>query len=264
MSPVPQQLSPVSMPLPQFNPMQSAATQFVTPHTDGVSISQPVLPVATIASTSNVNTPLPSHVAPPISQNQLFQAPQQRVTVSSTAPICPQSYPHPPVPQTGHLPQPGTEFLMAAAYGIPRPTLPVFESGTESGFVLLKLALDNLLSHHTHITEQYKYQVLLSHLKFASAQQLAKAYMHHPQPYTAALQALQEKYGQPRQLVQSELGAIMSTPPLRMGDTNAFDSFALSVQSMVGMLRTLEGQYGYELMCGSRVDRLLGKMPPAY
>ncbi|KAK9969697.1 hypothetical protein ABG768_027849 [Culter alburnus] len=153
---------------------------------------------------------------------------------------------------------------MAAAYGIPRPTLPVFESGTESDFALLKLALDNLLSHHTHISEQYKYQVLLSHLKFASAQQLAKAYMHHPQPYTAALQALQEKYGQPRQLVQAELGAIMSTPPLRMGDTNAFDSFALSVQSLVGMLRTLEGQNGYELMCGSHVDRLLGKMPPAY
>ncbi|XP_067270804.1 uncharacterized protein [Pseudorasbora parva] len=162
------------------------------------------------------------------------------------------------------MPQPGTELLMAAAYGIPRPTLPVFESGTESDFALLKLALDNLLSYHTHISEQYKYQVLLSHLKFASAQQLAKAYMHHPQPYTAALQALQEKYGQPRQLVQSELGAIMNTPPLRMGDTNAFDSFALSVQSLVGMLRTLEGQNGYELMCGSHVDRLLGKMPPAY
>ncbi|XP_039534154.1 uncharacterized protein LOC120483252 [Pimephales promelas] len=263
-SPVPRQFSSVSMPLPQFNPMKSAASQFVTPHTVSVSISQPVPPVATTALTSNVHTPFPSRVAPPISQNQPFQAPQRRVTVSSTAPICPQSYPHPLVPQTGYVPQPGTELLMAAAYGIPRPTLPVFESGTESDFALLKLALDNLLSHHTHITEQYKYQVLLSHLKFASAQQLAKAYMHHPQPYTAALQALQEKYGQPRQLVQSELGAIMSTPPLRMGDTNAFDSFALSVQSLVGMLRTLEGQYGYELMCGSHVDRLLGKMPPAY
>ncbi len=153
---------------------------------------------------------------------------------------------------------------MAAAYGIPRPTLPVFESGTESDFALLKLALDNLLSHHTHISEQYKYQELLSHLKFTSAQQLAKAYMLHPQPYTAALQALQEKYGQPRQLVQSELGAIMSTPPLKVGDSNAFDSFALSVQSLVGMLRTLEGQNGYELMCGSHVDCLLGKLPPAY
>lgn len=96
-------------------------------------------------------------------------------------------------------------------------------------FALLKLALDNPNSHHTHISEQYKYQVLLSHLKFASAQQLAKAYMHHPQPYTAALQALQKKYGQPRQLVQSELSTIMSAPPLRMGDISAFDSFTLSL-----------------------------------
>ncbi|KAI7805208.1 hypothetical protein IRJ41_001894 [Triplophysa rosa] len=47
-------------------------------------------------------------------------------------------------------------------------------------------------------------------------------------------------------------------------NANAFDSFALSVQSLVGMLRTLEGQNGYELMCGSHVDRLLVKLPPAY
>ncbi|KAF7648186.1 hypothetical protein LDENG_00160630 [Lucifuga dentata] len=81
--------------------------------------------------------------------------------------------------------------------------------------------------------------------------------MHDLQPYSAALQALQDKYGQPRQLVQSELGALLSTPALKMGDANAF---ALSVQSLVGMLRTLEGQNGYELMCGSHVDRLLSKM----
>ncbi|GAA6089522.1 uncharacterized protein LOC113069086 [Tachysurus ichikawai] len=86
--------------------------------------------------------------------------------------------------------------------------------------------------------------------------------MYHPQPYSAALQALQDKYGQPRQLVQSELGAILNTPPLRVGDANAFDSFALSVQSLVGMLRTLEGQNGCELLCGSHVDHLLSKLPP--
>ncbi len=56
----------------------------------------------------------------------------------------------------------------------------------------------------------------------------------------------------------------MNSPPLRLGDANAFDSFALSVQSLVGMLKTLEGQNGYELMCGSHVDRLLSKLPPAY
>lgn len=59
----------------------------------------------------------------------------------------------------------------------------VFESGRESDFALLKMALDNLLNSHKHLSEQYKYQVLLSHLK------------HHPSPYTAALIALQDKYG---------------------------------------------------------------------
>ncbi|KAL1273037.1 hypothetical protein QQF64_028899 [Cirrhinus molitorella] len=185
------------------------------------------------------------------------QASVQQPTASSHAqppPFLHDSYPA----------HPGTELLFASAYGIPQPKLPVFESGNESDFALLKLALDNLLTNHRHLSEQYKYHVLLSHLKLPSAQQLAKAYMYHPRPYSAALQALQDKYGQPRQLLHSELGTIMSTPPIRMGNANAFDFFALSVQSLVGMLRTLEGQNGYELMCGSHVDRLLSKLPAAY
>lgn len=55
----------------------------------------------------------------------------------------------------------------------------------------------------------------------------------------------------------------MNSPALRIGDANSFDSFALSVQSLVGM-RTLEGHSGIELMCGSHVDRLLSKLPPSY
>lgn len=62
----------------------------------------------------------------------------------------------------------------------------------------------------------------------------------------------------------SELGAILNAPALKIGDANAFDSFAFSVQSLVGMLKTLEGQNGYELHCGSHVDRLLSKMAPTY
>lgn len=167
-------------------------------------------------------------------------------------------------PYTGYTPLPGAELLLASALGIPRPSLPVFESGLESDFALLKLALDNVLDSNLHLSEQHKYQVLLGHIKFPSALQLAKAYMHDPAPYTHAMQALQDKYGQPRQLVQSELGAILNAPAFKMGDVDAFDTFALSIQSLVGMLRTLEGQNGYELHCGSHVDRLLGKMPPAY
>lgn len=172
-----------------------------------------------------------------------------------TVPVLPSLYP-------GYAPLPGAELLLASALGIPRPSLPVFESGQESDFALLKLALDNVLGSNPHLSEQHKYQVLLGHIKLPSALQLAKAYMYDPAPYTHALQALQDKYGQPRQLVQSELGAILNAPAFKMGDANA--TFALSVQSLVGMLRTLEGQNGYELHCGSHVDRLLSKMPPAY
>lgn len=88
--------------------------------------------------------------------------------------------------------------------------------------------------------------------------------MYDVRPYTTALQALQDKYGQPRQLVQSELGAILTSPAIKFGDSEAFDSFALSIQSLVGMLGTLEGPNGYELRCGSHVDRLLSKMPPSF
>lgn len=88
--------------------------------------------------------------------------------------------------------------------------------------------------------------------------------MHDPRPYTTARQTLQVKYGQPHQLIQSELGAILNTPALKFGDSDAFNAFTLSIQSVVGMLRTLERQNGYELRCGSHVDWLLSKMPPSY
>ena len=101
---------------------------------------------------------------------------------------------------------------------------------------LLKLALDSLISNHTYLSEEHKYQVLLNHLKLPSAYKLAQAYMHDPKPYTAALWALQDKYGQPRQLVHSEIGAIMNMAPVRTGDAQAFEDFALAVHSLVGML----------------------------
>ncbi|KAI7812768.1 hypothetical protein IRJ41_008898 [Triplophysa rosa] len=157
---------------------------------------------------------------------------------------------------------PGLEMLAASAYG--KPVIPTFETGRESDFALLKMALDNIMNNQQHPSEQYKYQVLLGHLKLPSALKLAKAYMHDPLPYTAALQSLQDKYGQPRQLVQCELGAILNAPAIKFRDAEAFDDFAMSIHSLVGMLRTLEGPNGYELRCGSHVDRLLSKMQPSY
>ena len=86
------------------------------------------------------------------------------------------------------------------------------------------MTLDNLVNNHAHLSKQYKYQVLLGHLKLPSALQLAMAFMHDPQPYTAALQALQQKYGQPCQLVHCELGTILNSPAVKFGDAAAFDS----------------------------------------
>ena len=171
---------------------------------------------------------------------------------------------HPPdpseMPATPNL----MDLLIASSYGVPKPSIPYFQSGRESDFALLKLALDSLMSNHTYLSEEYKYQVLLSHLKLPSAYKLAKAYMHDAKPYTGSLRALQDKYGQPRKLVQSEIGAILNMTPVKTGDAEAFEDFALAVHSLVGMLQSLEGEHGFELRCGSHVDRLISKLAPTY
>ncbi len=88
--------------------------------------------------------------------------------------------------------------------------------------------------------------------------------MYDPRPYTRVMRALQQHYGQPRQLVQGVIGNILSTPPLKPGDAQGFEDFALSVDSLVGLLNTLKGSSRTELMCGSHVDRLLTKLPSFY
>nr|XP_055047830.1 uncharacterized protein LOC129433271 [Misgurnus anguillicaudatus] len=156
------------------------------------------------------------------------------------------------------------EMAIASSYGIPKPKLINFTSGRESEFALLKKGLDSVLGPHMHLTEDYKYQVLLDHLKLPAAFQIAKRYIYDPMPYTRAMQALQQRYGQPRQLVQGEIGSILRTPAIKPGDAQAFEDFALSVSTLVGLLNTLEGSSKTELMCGSHVDRLLTKLPSSY
>jgi len=56
----------------------------------------------------------------------------------------------------------------------------------------------------------------------------------------------------------------MNMAPVRTGDVEAFEDFALAVHSLVGMLRSLEGEHGFELRCGSHVDRLISKLSPSY
>lgn len=262
----------LTQPQPTYSTMRSPPVAISNP-------ARQLHPSYTVGPT-RTHAPLPS-VSRPVASISQPQLDYGQAQVQHVAPPAPHQqpmlqaartfpYPYtamPPLPQQVTAPPPGTdlmELLVATSYGIPRPALPHFSSERESDFALLKMALDNLLNTHSHLTEQFKYQILLDHLKLPSAYKLAQAYMHDPRPYPSALRALQDKYGQPRQLVQSELGAILNSPPVRPGDPEAFDNFALSVQALVGMLRSLEGDNGYELRCGSHVDRLLSKLPANY
>ncbi|KAI3363602.1 hypothetical protein L3Q82_001235 [Scortum barcoo] len=59
-------------------------------------------------------------------------------------------------PSPGYTPLPGAELLLATALGIPQPSLSVFESGRESDFALLKLALDNVLESNLRAAALYQ------------------------------------------------------------------------------------------------------------
>lgn len=75
------------------------------------------------------------------------------------------------------------------------------------------------------------------------------------------MQALQLQYGQPHQLAQSEIAAILTAPDVKSGDARTFQNFTLRVHFLVSMLLSLEGPQGMELNCCSHVDRLLSKLP---
>lgn len=94
-----------------------------------------------------------------------------------------------------------------------------------------------------------------------AARRLALAYSHAPNPFTCAIQVLDERFGQLRQRAQKEIKAIMDLPNVRHGDGVALDNFTLRVHSLVGLLQTLGQEGAAELACGSHVERLLEKLP---
>ncbi|RXN12010.1 hypothetical protein ROHU_010335 [Labeo rohita] len=104
----------------------------------------------------------------------------------------------------------------------------------------------------------------MEQLVLDEAKLIAQACHHHPAPYSAAMTALQRQYGQSHQLAQSEVAALMNSPDIKAGDSKAFQSFALNVDLLVGMLTSLEGPHGRELTCRGHVDRLLSKLPKHY
>ncbi|XP_056243730.1 uncharacterized protein LOC130176585 [Seriola aureovittata] len=146
-----------------------------------------------------------------------------------------------------------------SSYRGPRPTVPDFSQRDPSQFARLKIALENLLP--ADATELFKYQILTDHLKLEEACLVADSYLHSPTPYSDTMAALNEKFGQPYQVALKRIDSVMTSPDICRGDTAAFERFALRVQSLVGMLKTLGPAGEIELQCGSHVARLLSKLP---
>lgn len=164
-------------------------------------------------------------------------------------------------PQSQYTPLQVPDAVQPPRQPVPVPELPKLVHDSEREFADLKMALDHLLNPHTELSEHYKYRVLMEHLVLDEAKLIAQSCRHYVQPYTAAMQALQRQYGQPHQLAQSEIAAILNSPDLKSGDPKAFQSFALNVDLLVGMLTSLEGPNGMEVMSTGHVDRLLSKLP---
>lgn len=216
---------------------------------------------------SSVPYAMPHHVFPGL-------APSYSPAHTASHPVQPRSYPPypqyaaPPVQPTASVqsvPQPPIQSFPPGPslplQPVPIPALPKLVNDSEREFTDLKMALDHLLNPHVELSEHYKYRVLMEQLVLEEARLIAQSCRHHAQPYTASMQALQREYGQPHQLAQGEIAAILNSPDVRAGDSKAFQSFALRVDLLVGMLTSLEGPQGLELMSTGHVDRLLSKLP---
>lgn len=64
------------------------------------------------------------------------------------------------------------------------------------------------------------------------------------------MQALMQRYGQPRELGQGELKAILNAPPVKAKDYQGIEDFAASVGTLVGMLSKMQSPSSTELRCG--------------
>ncbi len=127
-----------------------------------------------------------SAVSAPQTYSQLYTAPPPGFASSYSAAYPPVSvYPSRPAAGTvlpvAEVTQPNLmEMILASSYGIPKPRLVTFKSGRESDFALLKKGLDSLLGPHAHLTEEYKYHILIDQLEHPCALQVARRYIHGP------------------------------------------------------------------------------------
>ncbi|KAL3976614.1 thrombopoietin [Sarotherodon galilaeus] len=225
---------------PDETPFNFLATPLQGPHQ--ISCVQPAIPLDEDPAQPLICIPEPRQHPPvkqqPATSNGLHEEkPLVPITASSSHPVSTRTH----------------------VYKLEGPSFPDLTSEDEIQYRLLRMALTNLLDPHE--TEHFNYHVLLDHLKVDQAKRLALAFSYAPDPYTQAIKALDERYGQPRQLALKELRNILELPPIRAGDGWTLDNFALRVQALVGLLSTMGDQGRAELDCGSHVDRLLAKLP---
>lgn len=159
-------------------------------------------------------------------------------------------------PKPYWLEQPSIQFRESAAeYRGLKPSIPYLVHKDPSEFARLKLALHNLLPEDG--SELFKYQILVDHLQLEDARLIADSFLNSPYPYTETMNALTEKFGKPHQLALNKIARVMDAPDVRPGDPEAFERFALQIQALVGLLKSLGPDGDAELMCGSHVVRLL-------
>ncbi|KAL4007454.1 hypothetical protein ACER0C_001306 [Sarotherodon galilaeus] len=248
----------------------------VSRHSGAVPAASPPLPNSTILDAAVPSSGLPRPVFPTPDETPFnflatpLQGPNQISCVQPAVPldedpaqplVCiPEPRQHPPTPLVPVTASSGySSSIRTHVYKLEGPSFPDLTSEDEIQYRLLRMALTNLLDPHE--TEHFKYHVLLDHLKVDQAKRLAISFSYAPDPYTQAIKALDERYGQPRQLALKELRNILELPPIRAGDGRTLDNFALRVQALVGLLSTMGNQGQTELNCGSHVDRLLEKLP---
>ncbi len=174
---------------------------------------------------------------------------------------------HHPMPLQAQRPkpswpeQPSVKLKESATeYRGPKPSIPYLVHKDPSEFARLKLALHNLLPEDA--SELFKFQILVDHLQLEDAKLIADSFLNSPYPYTETMAALTEKFGKPHQLALSKIARVMDAPDVRPGDPEAFERFALQIQALVGLLKSLGPEGDAELKCGSHVVRLLTKLPP--
>ncbi|KAK0139052.1 hypothetical protein N1851_024407 [Merluccius polli] len=199
---------------------------------------------------------------PTVSVSQSHEVPADQGHYPSRPHFAASAYPGIPGPAQSSVP---VSYILVPPAQLRRsayekPSFLFFTREDPHEFVMLNMALENLLPSVEH--EQYKYHILLDHLKLDSAHHLALAYAHHPQPYTTSLKALQKRYGQPHHLVLREITSVQSLPTVRSGDSQGFSQFAVRIRALVGMLQSWGHNEGAtELACASHVHQLLSKLP---